>query len=206
VTIATLAPMRRPLRTLLAVLAFAFALVPATAAHAQQGDPNGVQVDPNTPSGHEYDIPVQKARRQASGSSKKKSSAGAAASTNGSSGGGGSNDSGLFGAGVTSDDSSSGSSGSSSSSTSSQDDSGTTTADTGTTSTPTETQATTAAAQPTTAAAQPATTTDASNGSAAIAAADQGTGGPGPTVAFGVGGLVLLLAGLGGWLVKRRFA
>jgi len=197
--------MRRPLRTLLPVLALAFALVPATAAHAQQGDPNGVQVDPNTPSGHEYDIPVQKARRQASGSSKKKSSASAAASTNGSSGGGGSNDSGLFGAGVTSDGSSSGSSGSSSSSsTSPHGDSGTTAADTGTTSTPTETQAT-AAAQPTTAAAQPAATTDGSqSGSAAIAAADQGTGGPGPTEAFGVGGLVLLLAGLGGWLLKRR--
>jgi hypothetical protein len=104
--------MRRPLRTLIAVLALA--LVPATGASAQQGDPNGVHIDPNTPSGHEYDIPVQKARRQASGGSKKTSSAGAAASSNGSSGGGGSGDSSLFGAGITSDDSSSGGSSSSS--------------------------------------------------------------------------------------------
>jgi LPXTG-motif cell wall-anchored protein len=37
-----------------------------------------------------------------------------------------------------------------------------------------------------------------------VAAADQGTGGSGPAVAFGVGGIVLLLAGLGGWLLKRR--
>jgi hypothetical protein len=188
--------MRRTLRTLLAVLALA--LLPATSAHAQQGDPNGVQIDPNTPSGHEYDIPVQKARRQASGSSKKKSSSGAGTSSNGSSGGGGSDgSSGLFGAGVTSDHSSNGLS--SSRGSSSTDDSQTTTGDTGTTSTPaaTEGQGTTAA-QPTTDARDPS--------GAAIAAADQGTGGPGPTVAFGVGGLVLLLAGLGGWLVKRRFA
>src|SRR4051812_29798444 len=61
--------MRRSLPALLVMLA---ALVPATSASAQSTPPGGVTVDPNSPSGTEYDIPVQKARRVAQGTKKSK--------------------------------------------------------------------------------------------------------------------------------------
>src|SRR3954466_257646 len=61
--------MRRSLPALLVILA---ALVPAANAAAQSTTPGGVTVDPNSPSGTEYDIPVQKARRDAQGTKKAK--------------------------------------------------------------------------------------------------------------------------------------
>src|SRR3954468_6638249 len=62
VTVATLNPMRRIPRMLFLVLALA--LLPVAGASAQSDD-DGVHVDPNSPSGREYNIPVQEARRQA---------------------------------------------------------------------------------------------------------------------------------------------
>ena len=54
--------MRRSLPALLVVLA---GLMPASSAFAQSTTPGGVTVDPNSPSGTEYDIPVQKVERKA---------------------------------------------------------------------------------------------------------------------------------------------
>jgi len=59
--------MRRSLPALLVILA---GVVPASSAFAQSTTPGGVTVDPNSPSGTEYDIPVQKARRDAQGTKK----------------------------------------------------------------------------------------------------------------------------------------
>jgi hypothetical protein len=63
-----MADQRRHIWLLLgALLTFAALLSPAGAV-AQDGD--GVTVDPNSPSGHEYDIPTEGARREASGGKK----------------------------------------------------------------------------------------------------------------------------------------
>src|ERR671939_637836 len=51
------------------VMLVAWLVVPASAP--AQNDPNGVHVDPNSPSGTEYDIPVERARREAQGTTKK---------------------------------------------------------------------------------------------------------------------------------------
>ncbi len=179
--------MRRFSRILLVSLVAA--LAPVGVASAQSSGDDGVHVDPNSPSGREYDIPVQKARRQ-SNAKKQSGSTAAGASNSGS----GSSGSGLFGEGVQSDDSSDGSTTSTGTTTTPSDKK----SSTSTTTTPTtSTEAQTATAPP--------TTTDSSGDpAAAVAAADQGTGSSGPAMAFGVGGIVLLLAGLGGWLLKRR--
>src|SRR3954447_20264981 len=59
-------------RTLPAMLLVVAGLMPAPSAFAQSTTPGGVTVDPNSPSGTEYDIPVQKARRDAQGTTKSK--------------------------------------------------------------------------------------------------------------------------------------
>jgi hypothetical protein len=93
--------MRRFSRILL--MSLVVALVPVGVASAQSsGDDGGVHVDPNSPSGREYDIPVQKARRQSN--AKKKSGSTSAGSGSGNSGSG-SSGSGLFGEGVGTDSS-----------------------------------------------------------------------------------------------------
>jgi cobalamin biosynthesis Mg chelatase CobN len=56
---------------LAALLTFAALALSPARAHAQSED--GVTVDPNSPSGKEYDIPTERARRDAGGSNKKKS-------------------------------------------------------------------------------------------------------------------------------------
>src|SRR3954464_15619343 len=59
-------------RCLLVLLLVVTGLVPAAGAFAQSTTGGGVTVDPNSPSGTEYDIPVQKARRDAQGTKKDK--------------------------------------------------------------------------------------------------------------------------------------
>src|SRR4051812_7217122 len=83
VTVATLNPMRRIPRMLFLVLALA--LLPVAGASAQSDD-DGVHVDPNSPSGREYNIPVETARKQAAGKSKKSNGSSGSGATNGSSG------------------------------------------------------------------------------------------------------------------------
>jgi hypothetical protein len=191
--------MRRSLPALLLVLA---GLVPASSAFAQSTTPGGVTVDPNSPSGTEYDIPVQKARRDAQGTKKAKPKAPANQTSTSTTG----DDSApLFGEGVQPDETT------------------TTTATTPPPPTTTTTQAKPRPAKPhrpkttTTATTPPPTATvmtspapseqlpppqQVSDAELAAKAADDN--GPGPAVAFAAGAVVLLLAGLSGWWLRRR--
>jgi cobalamin biosynthesis Mg chelatase CobN len=188
--------MRRSLPALLVLLA---ALVPAASAYAQSTTPGGVTVDPNSPSGTEYDIPVQKARRDAQGTktSKQKQSVPAQTSTSTT----GTDSAPLFGQGVQPD---------------------TTTTTTPTTTTPAKPKAsekpshkskssTTTTSVPSTETTMtspapseqlppPAEVRDAQL-AAKTAAADNG---PTPALAIAGGAVVLLLAGLSGWWLRRR--
>jgi hypothetical protein len=192
--------MRRSLPALLVTLA---ALVPASSAFAQSTTPGGVTVDPNSPSGTEYDIPVQKARRDAQGTKKdKKDSATRPTQTSAS----GDDSAPLFGQGVQPDQPET-----------------TTTTTTPTTTTPTKpkttrpksskssTSSTTTTPVPSTETTMtspapseqlppPAEVRDAQL-AAKTAAADNG---PTPALAVAAGALVLLLAGLSGWWLRRR--
>src|SRR3954468_4551896 len=97
VTVATLNPMRRIPRMLFLVLALA--LLPVAGASAQSDD-DGVHVDPNSPSGREYNIPVQSARDKARGKSKKSDSSGSGSGSGANSGSSGDDSSGgIFGQG-----------------------------------------------------------------------------------------------------------
>jgi hypothetical protein len=106
------------------------ALVPAAAATAQSGGSDEVHVDPGSPAGKEYQIPVDTGRHAGSGGSSSSSSSSGGSGSSGGSSGGSSSSSGSgsaaagtrFGAGIVPAASSS-SSGSSSSD--SQDDSST---------------------------------------------------------------------------------
>ena len=189
--------MRRSLPALLVLLA---ALVPAATARAQSTTPGGVTVDPNSPSGTEYDIPVQKARRDAQGTKKDKQKQSVPAQTSTSTTG--TDSAPLFGQGVQPDT--------------------TTTTTTPTTTTPakpkaskkkshTSTSSTTATPVPSTETTMtspapseqlppPAEVRDAQL-AAKTAAADDG---PAPALAFAGGAVVLLLAGLSGWWLRRR--
>jgi hypothetical protein len=70
--VATLPQMLRALR-IVTTVAFVMGLL-APAALAQSGPEPGVTVDPNSPAGKEYALPVPKARQDAQGKTKKKSS------------------------------------------------------------------------------------------------------------------------------------
>jgi hypothetical protein len=191
--------MRRSLPALLLVVA---GVMPVSSAFGQS-TPGGVTIDPNSPSGTEYDIPVQKARRDAQGTTKHKDKEPAAKpSRNGSSGKGPSAP--LFGEGA-------------------QPDKPNTT--TTTTTPPATTQAAPAKAQVAKPRPQKTTTTPApptmtamsspkpseqlpppeqvrdAELAAKAAAADDG---PTPAVAIAGGAVVLLLAGLSGWWLRRR--
>lgn len=191
--------MRRSFPALLFVVA---GLLPASSAFAQTTTPGGVTVDPNSPSGTEYDIPVQKARRDAQGTKKAKPKDAAAKQSTTSSSGDGSAP--LFGEGV-------------------QPEKQGTTA-TATTPPPTTTQAAPHAATPkrpkTTSTQAPAPPTETVMSSpqpseqlpppqeirdaqlaAKAATADNG---PAPAVPIAGGAVVLLLAGLSGWWLRRR--
>src|SRR3954464_12066262 len=85
-------------RCLLVLLLVVTGLVPAAGAFAQSTTGGGVTVDPNSPSGTEYDIPVQKARRDAQGTTKDKQKQSVPAQTSTSTTGTGSAP--LFGQGV----------------------------------------------------------------------------------------------------------
>jgi hypothetical protein len=55
-------------------------LVPAATAFGQNDPGGGVTVDPNSPSGTEYDIPLERARRESEGKQKKNVTAGSQSS------------------------------------------------------------------------------------------------------------------------------
>ena len=189
--------MRRSLPALLVILA---GFVPASSAFAQSTTPGGVTVDPNSPSGTEYDIPVQKARRDAQGTKKdKKESATRPTRTSAS----GDDSAPLFGQGVQ------------------PDQPETTTTTTPTTTTPAKPKAAKPSHKPkssTTTTPVPSTETTMTSPApseqlpppaevrdaqlaAKTAAADNG---PTPALAVAAGALVLLLAGLSGWWLRRR--
>jgi len=190
--------MRRSLPALLVILA---GFVPASSAFAQSTTPGGVTVDPNSPSGTEYDIPVQKARRDAQGTKKdKKESATRPTRTSAS----GDDSAPLFGQGVQPDQPET-----------------TTTTTTPATTTPAKPKAAKPSHKPkssTTTTPVPSTETTMTSPApseqlpppaevrdaqlaAKTAAADNG---PTPALAVAAGALVLLLAGLSGWWLRRR--
>jgi hypothetical protein len=195
--------MRRSLPALLFVVA---GLLPAANAFAQTTPPGGVTIDPNSPSGTEYDIPVQKARRDAQGTKKHKTKKPAAKQSSNASSGDDSSAP-LFGAGVQPDP---------------PGETTTTTARSATTpSAPAKPRAaklrhkreasTTPAPSPPTATTMssplpseqlppPDQVRDAEL-AAKAATADEG---PTPVVAIAGGAVVLLFAGLSGWWLRRR--
>ena len=193
--------MRRSLPALLVILA---GFAPASSAFAQSTTPGGVTVDPNSPSGTEYDIPVQKARRDAQGTKKAKQKDSTTRPTQTSASGDDSAP--LFGQGVQPDQPET-----------------TTTTTTPTTTTPAKpkasepshkskskssttttpipsTETTMSSPAPSEQLPPPAEVRDAQL-AAKTAAADNG---PTPALAVAAGALVLLLAGLSGWWLRRR--
>jgi hypothetical protein len=187
-------------RSLLVLLLVVTGLVPAAGAFAQSTTGGGVTVDPNSPSGTEYDIPVQKARRDAQGTKKAKPKAPAAPRARTSTSG--DNSAPLFGQGVQPDKPST------------------------TTPPPTTTQATPATPAPAKRHRRATTTTQTTPPPAATVATSPPAGqqpppqqvrdtelaakaaasdnGPTPAIAIAGGAVVLLLAGLSGWLLRRR--
>jgi cobalamin biosynthesis Mg chelatase CobN len=193
--------MRRSLPALLVTLA---ALVPASSAFAQSTTPGGVTVDPNSPSGTEYDIPVQKARRDAQGTKKdKKDSATRPTQTSAS----GDDSAPLFGQGVQPDQPETTTTTTttptkpktSTPKTSKPKSSKSSTSSTTTTPVP-STETTMTSPAPSEQLPPPAEVRDAQL-AAKTAAADNG---PTPALAVAAGALVLLLAGLSGWWLRRR--
>jgi cobalamin biosynthesis Mg chelatase CobN len=193
--------MRRSLPALLVILA---ALVPAANAAAQSTTPGGVTVDPNSPSGTEYDIPVQKARRDAQGTKKSKQQKSDATQTSTSTS---STDSApLFGEGVQPDTTTSSTTTTPTTTTPSTPAKPKTTErhkdrKSSTTTTPVpSTETTMSSPAPSEQLRPPAEVRDAQL-AAKTAAADNG---PTPALAVGAGAVVLLLAGLSGWWLRRR--
>ena len=219
--IVSLPLMRRFAPIFCLVMLAAWLVVPASAP--AQNDPNGVHVDPNSPSGTEYDIPVERARREAQGTTKK----------------GASRDSGsapLFGSGIkakTSSKKSDGSSaagsgaggssgGGSSGGGSGVGGSGAGSGATAATSDPTGGSGATAATGTTpkangaagdgktvdsvasAATVPPADASAAGNAQKVAAEAGNPGGGSGTTLAISGALVVLLLSGLAGWLLRRR--
>jgi hypothetical protein len=192
-------------RFLLVLLLVVAGLVPAAGAFAQSTTGGGVTVDPNSPSGTEYDIPVQKARRDAQGTKKAKPKAPAAPRTTTSTSG--DEAAPLFGQGVQPDKPSTTTTATTPPPATTQASPPTpapakrhrpATATTQTTPPPAATVATTtppAAQQP-----APQQVQDADL-AAKAAASDNG---PTPAIAIAGGAVVLLLAGLSGWLLRRR--
>jgi cobalamin biosynthesis Mg chelatase CobN len=190
--------MRRSLPALLVILA---GFVPASSALAQSTTPGGVTVDPNSPSGTEYDIPVQKARRDAQGTKKdKKDSATRPTQTSAS----GDDSAPLFGQGVQPDEPETTTTTTTPTTTAparpkASKPSHTSKSSTTTTPVP-STETTMTSPAPSEQLPPPAEVRDAQL-AAKTAAADDG---PTPALAVAAGALVLLLAGLSGWWLRRR--
>ena len=191
--------MRRSLPALLVILA---GFVPASSAFAQSTTPGGVTVDPNSPSGTEYDIPVQKARRDAQGTRKAKQKDSTTRPTQTSASGDDSAP--LFGQGVQPDQPETSTSTTTPTTTTPAKPKAskpTHTSKSSTTTTPVpSTETTMTSPAPSEQLPPPAEIRDAQL-AAKTAAADNG---PSPALAVAAGALVLLLAGLSGWWLRRR--
>ena len=216
--IVSLPLMRRFAPIFCLVMLAAWLLVPASAP--AQNDPNGVHVDPNSPSGTEYDIPVERARREAQGTAKngasrdsgsaplfgagikaKKSdgSSAAASGAGGSSGGGSAGGGSGFG----------GSSGGSGATTGASDPTGAggVNAATGTGSNANGAPGDGKTVDPVASAATVPAGDAGTGGNAQKIAAEAGNpggGGSGTTLAISGALAVVLLGGLAGWLLRRR--
>ena len=183
------------------LLVLPVALLGAAGAPAQTTSPPTVTVDPNSPSGTEYDIPVERARRQSEGKKHKSVKPGSQSAP-------------LFGQGI-------------------QSQSGTSTNESTTPADTSQADAAkkaaaakkrkaaaaakkrkklknakaAAAAAKAKAAAQKAAADKADKAKEAertAAEADRVGSGSGPAAAAALGGGVLLIAGIGGWLLRRR--
>lgn len=214
--------MRRLAPIFFLVILAAWLVVPASAP--AQNDPNGVQIDPNSPSGTEYDIPVERARREAQGSTKKgasrdngsaplfgsgikaKKKRGSDGSSAAGSGAGGSSGGGSSGGGSGAGGSSAGSG----TTTATSDPTGAGGASAATGSTPNAKGGSGAGDGKTVDSVASAATVPAGDaaaaGNAQKVAAEAGNpgGGSGTTLAISGALVVVLLGGLAGWLLRRR--